>query len=78
MTDKEVKQLTKKVNQQKHEISRLIDINNKLKTKLIELKEIGDYQADRIKELTEENEQLEEQLRNLRRLVNEAYMEGSE
>jgi regulator of replication initiation timing len=57
MTDKEVKQLTKTVNQQKHEISRLIDINNTLKM---------------------ENEDLKEQLKNLRRLVNEAYMEGSE
>lgn len=57
MTDKEVKELTKKVNQQKNEIERLITICNKLKAENVELKE---------------------QLRNLRRLVNEAYMEGSE
>ena len=49
-----------------------------LTSALKELKEIGDYQADRIKELTEENTKLEEQLRNLRRLANELYMEGSE
>ena len=39
MTDKEIKQLRKQVNDQKHEIGRLIDINNKLKQDNIELKE---------------------------------------
>ena len=40
MTDKEVKQLTKTVNQQKHEISRLIMINNKLKLENEQLKQL--------------------------------------
>lgn len=33
---------------------------------------------DMLNELNNENEQLKSQLKNLRRLVNEAYMEGSE
>ena len=33
---------------------------------------------DRLNELSEENEQLKKELRNLRRLANELYMEGSE
>ena len=55
--EKRIKQLEKKNREQEHEISRLIDICNKLKVENVELKE---------------------QLRNLRRLANEMYMEGSE
>ena len=55
-----------------------VDENEQLKSALKELKEIGDYQAHRIEELTNENIKLEEQLRNLRRLANELYMEESE
>ena len=33
---------------------------------------------DKLNALYDENEQLKDQLKNLRRLVNEAYMEGSE
>ena len=33
---------------------------------------------DLLNELHEENQSLKQQLKNLRRLVNEAYMEGSE
>ena len=76
--EKRIKALERKNREQEHEIERLITICNKLKSELIELKEIGDYQADRIKELSEENEQLKGELRNLRRLANELYMEGSE
>ena len=39
---------------------------------------VADDCCDLLNELHEENEQLKDQLRNLRRLVNEAYMEGSE
>ena len=76
--EKRIKALEKKNREQEHEIERLITICNKLKSELIELKEIGDYQEKRIEELNEENRKLEEQLRNLRRLANEMYMEGSE
>ena len=59
-------------------LNMLHEENTEFRTALKELKEIGDYQAHRIEELTNENMKLEEQLRNLRRLANELYMEGSE
>ena len=59
--------------------------NEQLKSALKELREIGDYQAHRIEEQNEEIKdyqdtlaRTEEQLRNLRKLANELYMEGSE
>ena len=55
--EKRIKQCERKVREQEHEISRLIDICNKCKAENIDLKE---------------------QLKNLRRLANEVYMEGSE
>lgn len=39
--------------------------NQQLKEALIELKEIGDYQEGRIKELSDENEHLEKQLSHI-------------
>lgn len=41
-------------------LNELNDENKQLKEALIELKEIGDYQYTRIKELSDENEQLEQ------------------
>ena len=60
------------------ELNMLHEENTELRTALKELKEIGDYQADRIAELDNENMKLEDQLKNLRRLANEVYMEQNE
>ena len=59
-------------------LNMLHEENQQFRTALKELKEIGDYQAHRIEELTNENIKLEDQLKNLRKLANELYMEGSE
>lgn len=47
-------------------MNELIEENEQLRNALKELKEIGDYQADRIQELSDDNEQLKE--RNKKRL----------
>ena len=59
-------------------LNMLHEENTELRTALKELQEIGDYQADRIAELDNENIKLEDQLKNLRRLANEVYMEQNE
>lgn len=66
------------VNETVELLNMLHEENTEFRTALKELREIGDYQAHRINELDKENMKLEEQLRNLRRLVNIEYMEGSE
>ena len=43
--------------------------NEQLRTALKELKEIGDYQADRIQELSDENRQLEQQMQTILKLI---------
>ena len=58
-------------------LNMLHEENQQFRTALKELQEIGDYQQGRITELDKENQSLTEQLRNLRRLVNEVYMEDS-
>lgn len=45
------------------ELNTLHEENEQLKSALKELREIGDYQADRIQELNDENEQLKQQLK---------------
>lgn len=61
------------------------DENEQLKTQLQNTSDQRDEfhrgareNANYVEKLEKENEQLKEQLKNLRRLVNEAYMEGSE
>ena len=44
------------------DMGRLAEENEELKKTLVELKEIGDYQEGRIKELNDENDQLESEL----------------
>lgn len=48
---------------------KLEKINKQLKDDLVELKEIGDYQEGRIKELDKENQQLEIELKGMEQLL---------
>lgn len=50
------------------------DENKELKSALKELKEIGDYQADRIQELNDENEQLKKQLESEHTMLDNAIL----
>ena len=46
-----------------------------LKKALVELKEIGDYQEGRIKELSDENDQLQEELEQCKAVINKKWSE---
>ena len=48
---------------------KLEKINKQLKDNLVELKEIGDYQEGRIKELDKENQQLKIELKGMEQLL---------
>ena len=64
------------------EVQSIIDENARLKTEneefkkaLMELKEIGDYQEGRIKELSDENEQLQEELEQCKAVIDNRWSE---
>ena len=50
-------------------LNELHEGNQQLREALKELKEIGDYQADRIQELSDENRQLEQQMQAILKLT---------
>ena len=64
------------------EVQSIIDENARLRTEneefkkaLMELKEIGDYQEGRIKELSDENDQLKEELEQCKAVINKKWSE---
>ena len=64
------------------EVQSIIDENARLKTEneefkkaLMELKEIGDYQEGRIKELSDENDQLQEELLQCKAVIDNRWSE---
>ena len=57
------------------ENARLRTENEQLKKALMELKEIGDYQEGRIKELFDENDQLQEELLQCKAVIDNRWSE---